>query len=408
VASAPFPLARTEFDAVGLRRPLRTIHFHQPKRLVFGSGCLADCIAYLAQLRPRHLHILVSHAVLPAASRVHAELSARGVAVSLDTRRGAGEPTIADFYQSLDQARQQNADCILGIGGGSVLDLAKLIAAFLGASQTVEETFGSGLLRSRSCSLVCMPATAGTGSEVSPNAILLDESEKVKKDVVSAYLVPDATFVDPELTCSMAAALTAATGLDALTHCVEAYTNRFAHPLVDLYAVEGIRLVGRFLLRAVRQPDDRAAREAMSLASLYGGLCLGPVNTAAAHALAYPLAGEYHLAHGLSVALLLPHVLRFNAAASPERHAAVAEALGVHPYSDPLATAEAGAVRILELMRDAGLATSLRDHGVDPKAIPAMAAAAMGVTRLLNNNPRPLTDGDCVQIYSNALNDVIC
>jgi alcohol dehydrogenase class IV len=408
VASAPVSFARTGFDRDNPRSPLRTISLHQPKRLVFGSGCLADCIAYLADLRPRHLHILVSHALLPAASRVHAELSAHGIAVSSDTRRGAGEPTIADFYQSLDQAREQNADCILGIGGGSVLDLAKLIAAFQAASQTVEETFGIGLLRGRSCSLVCMPATAGTGSEVSPNAILLDEGEKVKKGVVSPYLVPDATFVDPELASSMPAALTAATGLDALTHCVEAYTNRFAHPLVDLYALEGIRLVGRFLPHAVRQPNDLESREAMSLASLYGGLCLGPVNTAAAHALAYPLAGEYHLAHGLSVALLLPHVLRFNAAASPERHAAVAEALGVHPHPDPLATAEAGTVRVMELMRDAGLTTGLRNYGIDSKAIPAMAASAMRVTRLLNNNPRPLTEDDCVQIYSNALNDGIC
>jgi alcohol dehydrogenase class IV len=309
------------------------------------------------------------------------------------------EPTIADFEAATGRAREAGATCVLGLGGGSVLDIAKLVAAFVQGEQGIEETFGIGLLRGRACHLVCVPTTSGTGSEVSPNAILLDEAAKLKKAVISPHLVPDAVFVDPELTLTVPAAVTAATGLDALAHCLESYTNKFAHPLVDLYALEGIGLCGRFLLRAVQGPDDVEAREGMALASLYGGLCLGPVNTAAGHAIAYPLGSEYHISHGVSVALVQPHVFRFNAEANPERHADVARALGVTEGASSLETACAGAAAISVLTKECGLDPHLGSYGVDEAAIPALAKSAMTVTRLLRNNPREVTEADCVEIY---------
>ena len=277
--------------------------------------------------------------------------------------------------------------------------MAKLVAAFVDADQPLEDTFGIGLLHGRRCHLVCMPTTSGTGSEVSPNAILLDEAAKLKRAVISPYLIPDATFVDPELTVTVPSAVTAATGLDALAHCIEAYTNKFAHPLIDVYALEGVALCGRYLLRAVHNGGDLEAREGMSLASLYGGLCLGPVNTAAGHALAYPLGSEYHIAHGVSVALVQPHVFRFNAQAEPERHAMVARALGAPDGASSLDAALAGARAIARLTKDCGLDSDARTYGVTAEDIPALAASAMTVTRLLRNNPRPVTEADCIQIY---------
>ena len=275
-----------------------------------------------------------------------------------------------------------------------MLDIAKLVAAFVEGDQCIEETFGIGLLHGRTCHLVCMPTTSGTGSEVSPNAILLDEAVKLKRAVISPHLVPDAVFVDPELTLTVPPAVTAATGLDALAHCIEAFTNKFAHPLVDVYALEGIALCGRFLLRAVQSPGDLEAREGMALASLYGGLCLGPVNTAAGHAIAYPLGSEHHIAHGVSVALVQPHVFRFNAEATPDRHAAVAPALGETKCSDALATAHAGAAAIARLTTDCGIDPHLGNYGVTAYIIPALAVSAMTVQRLLQNNPRPVTEAD--------------
>ncbi|HSU18215.1 MAG TPA: iron-containing alcohol dehydrogenase, partial [Acidobacteriaceae bacterium] len=258
----------------------RTITLLQPRKLVFGSGCVADAVDYVAALPQRRVHVVSSPSLAGRVEDLRERLEAAGCSASVDATI-APEPTIAAFDAALATARAVQPDCVLGIGGGSVLDIAKLVAALVRGSQAVEETFGIGLLQSRDCHLVCMPTTSGTGSEVSPNAILLDENARLKKGVISPHLVPDATFIDPALTCSVPSSVTAATGLDTLTHCIEAYTNKFAHPLIDTYALEGVSLCARYLVRAVRDGDDLEAREGMSRASLYGGLCLGPVNTAA-------------------------------------------------------------------------------------------------------------------------------
>jgi alcohol dehydrogenase class IV len=377
---------------------MRSITFLQPQRLTFGSGCLAQAMEYLKALPDRRIHILHSASMAVRVEEIRRELLASGCAVSVGCA-GVGEPTIAAFETALQKAREAKPACVLGIGGGSALDLAKLIAAFVRNEQRIEETFGIGLLSSRNCGLVCVPTTSGTGSEVSPNAILLDEAAQLKKGVISGHLVPDAAFVDPDLTRSVPPMVTAYTGLDALTHCVEAYTNKVAHPMVDLYALNGVSLCAKFLARAVGSGDDMEAREGMALASLYGGLCLGPVNTAAVHALAYPLGGEFHLPHGLSNAVLLPAVFRFNAEVSPERHAAVAQALGAELCGSAMEIALAGAARLEELARECGIDTNLSSHGLERGSIPHMAAAAMSVTRLLRNNPRELTQADAECIY---------
>lgn len=378
--------------------PMRTITFLQPNRLVFGSGCLADALDYLKALPRPRIHIVYSASLHSTVDEIQQQLATAGIPVTSD-RALAGEPTLSSFAAALARTRAAKPTCILGIGGGSALDLAKLLAAFRHNTQRIEDTFGIGLLNSRSSHLVCIPSTSGTGSEISPNAILLDEAAQLKKAVVSPHLVPDATFIDPALTHSVPPAVTAFTGLDALTHSIEAYTNKQAHPLVDLYALESIRLCARFLVRAVHDGNDAEAREGMSLASLYGGLCLGPVNTAAVHALAYPLGGEFHIPHGLSNAILLPAVFRFNAVASPERHANVALALGAEPRSTALETAYAGAAQLESLTSACNIDTNLAHHGLDRRSIPHMAAAALTVQRLLRNNPRELTQNDAEQIY---------
>lgn len=381
--------------------PMHTITFLQPNRLVFGSGCLTDALDYLKALPQPRILIIYSASLRSTIDYIQQQLSAAGIPVTLDCAL-AGEPTIASFTAALSRARAIKPTCILGIGGGSTLDLAKLLAAFLHNTQRIEDTFGIDLLISRNCHLVCMPSTSGTGSEVSPNAILLDETAQLKKGVISPFLVPDVTFIDPTLTHSVSSTVTAFTGLDALTHSIEAYTNKQAHRLVDIYALESIRLCARFLVRAVHNGNDVEAREGMSLASLYGGLCLGPVNTAAVHALAYPLGGEFHLPHGLSNAILLPAVFRFNASASPERHADVAIALGAKPQAIPLKTAYVGATQLERLTRACNVDTNLAHHGIDRRSIPHIAAAALTVQRLLRNNPRELTQQDAEQIYEHC------
>jgi alcohol dehydrogenase class IV len=254
-------------------------------------------------------------------------------------------------------------------------------------------------LPARELFLVCLPTTAGTGSEVSPIAVLLDEAEELKKGVVSPHLVPDAAFIDPLLTLSVPPAVTAATGLDALTHCIEAFANKFAHPVTDHYALRGIKLIFENLLPAVRDGKNAEARAALALGSYYGGLCLGPVNTAAVHALSYPLGGKFHIAHGVANALLLPEVLRFNLPAAPGRYAEISTALGVRRNGAVLAAAEQGVEFLAQLSRDCGVPQKLSDLKIPRAAIPAMARAALQVQRLLKNNLRPVTEADAVNIY---------
>jgi alcohol dehydrogenase class IV len=230
--------------------------------------------------------------------------------------------------------------------------------------------------------LLCIPTMAGTGSEVSPNAILLDEADKVKKGVVSPSLVPDVVFADAELTLTVPPAVTAATGLDALTHCIEAYTNRFAHPVVDIWALEGIRLIASALVEAVEHPSSLPAREKMALGSLFGGLCLGPVNTAAVRALSYPLGGWFHIAHGHANAILLPHVMRFNTAAAPSRFAEVALALGAARETTDKTTAESGVRKLCAIIRTTKLEMRLSALGIQETDLPHLATAGFGVTRL--------------------------
>jgi alcohol dehydrogenase class IV len=378
--------------------PLR---LHLPRRLAFGCDCTATLAADLAHDGSTRVFFLTARVTEPFAQEFVRQLQALGIATEI-LSGVEREPTVDMFHETVTHVRRFNADTVVGIGGGSVLDLAKLLAAFNTSSQTLEETFGINLLASHSTRIVCIPTTAGTGSEASPNAILLDEKTALKKAVISPHLLPNATYVDPKLMLGVPPKVTAATGIDAMTHCLEAFTNRFAHPMIDLYALEGVRLAAAYITRAVANGQDIEAREHMALASLYGGICLGPVNTAAVHALAYPLGGEFHIPHGQSIALMLPHVFRFNVVATPARHAQIAVALGVAPQSDDLATALAGAAKLEELIDACGLPPRLRDYGVEESSIPVLVESAMTVTRLLKNNPREVTATDALEIYRQA------
>ena len=193
--------------------------------------------------------------------------------------------------------------------------------------------------------------------------------------------------------------------MDALTHCIEAYTNKFAHPLVDIYALEGIRLISKYLVRSVRDGNDLEAREGMAMASMLGGMCLGPVNTAAVHALAYPLGGECGVPHGLSNAILLPEVFRFNIPACPKRHAEVAIALGVPRSINDLELSYLGATWLQSLLNEVGIGSLRSSLELQPSSIQRMAESASKVTRLLANNPRDLNLRDIIGIYQRSFFD---
>jgi alcohol dehydrogenase len=380
---------------------MNPIILQQPKRILFGHRCSQTAPAEFELHGWHRLFVITSPQVFDAQGGLFATWRSANLIVEVCTAVDR-EPEIGLFESVLAAAQAFRPDVVIGVGGGSPLDVSKLVAALYDGRQQIRDVFGIGLLQRRALPLVCMATTAGTGADVSPNAILLDEAERLKKGVVSPHLVPDLAVCDPELTLSVPPAVTAATGIDALVHCMEAYANLHAHPIVDGYALEGIRRIGRSMEIAVRDGTNREARADVMLGALYGGLCLGPVNTAAVHALSYPLGGEYRVPHGVANSLLMPHVFRFNLPAMPERYADIAVALGCPTQSSPMATAEAGLRRLTEMSLNCGIPQRLRDVGVPEADLPRLAQEAMKVTRLLKNNPRPVSAPEAEAIYRAA------
>jgi alcohol dehydrogenase class IV len=371
-----------------------------PGKLIFGNGTFNQLADEVLELQPAKVFITTITPLKEAIATFNAALEKENVEVMVDESI-VQEPTFADFEKLMQTVHPFDPDVVIGIGGGSVLDIAKLVAAQLGNEQQLKDYVGIGLLKGRRKKLICVPATSGTGSVVSPNAILVDD-ENQKKGIISPYLVPDIVYVDPLLTISVPPGITAATGLDALTHCLEAYTNKFATPFIDMYAYEGMRLIAANIVTAVNNGTDAEAREKVAMGSLLGGFCLGPVNTAGVHALSYPLGSLFHLAHGLSNALLLPYVMEFNIPAAASRYADVAVALGCNKMNTDEETAYAGVQKIKELIKACGIPASLKEVNVPASAIPQMAEDAMKIQRLLKNNPREITETDVIAIYNAA------
>ena len=328
-------------------------------------------------------------------------LRAAGVEVTLFDQVQA-DPPEEIVLQAAQQALGKTG--VIGFGGGSSLDVAKLAALLAASNQPLAEAYGIGNAQGPRLPLVLVPTTAGTGSEVTPISIVTTGASE-KMGVVSPLLLPDMALLDPELALGLPAHVTAATGIDAMVHAIEAYAsvNANNNPISRALAVEALGLMGRMLLRAVQKPDDLEARTGMLLGSMLAGQAFANSPVAAVHALAYPIGGHYKVPHGLSNALVLPHVLRFNAQVAPQAYAALLP--HVFPDLPAMSVAEAAlqfAESMADLSRACGLEQGLRDMGIAREALPILARDAMNQTRLLVNNPRPVDEAAALKIYEAA------
>jgi alcohol dehydrogenase class IV len=382
---------------------MKSITLLQPQKIVFGENSLLELSNDPILNLSEKLLFLIASPLINSLSDTIKELENKGKVVQLMEYDFLGEPTFSQFNSLLKMTHGFNPDCVIGVGGGSVLDCAKLLAALIENEQKLEDIVGIGLLNGRTKKLICLPTTSGTGSEMSPNAILLNENTAAKSGIISPYLVPDACYIDPVLTISLPKKLTAETGIDALSHCIEAYTNKFAHPAVDTYALEGIELIAKNIVTVYENGNDLEGRAALALGSMYGGLCLGPVNTSAVHALSYGLGGKFHIPHGLANAILMPEVLKFNLPSNPKRHAEVARALGITIDGTDEEIALAGIEKLEAISRACNIPQRLTEIGITEEIIPELADIAMNVTRLLKNNPREVTREDAIMIYKKLL-----
>ena len=318
------------------------------------------------------------------------------------------DPADSTVQAAAAQARAAKADYVVGFGGGSSMDVAKLVAllAHPECKQPLSEMYGVGNVRGERLPLLQVPTTAGTGSEVTPISIVTT-GETTKAGVVSPILQPDIALLDAELTTGLPAHVTAATGIDAMVHAIEAYTSAHKkNPVSDMLAKEGLRLLSSNLMTAVNEGHNLEARSNMLLGALYAGQAFANAPVAAVHALAYPLGGHFHIPHGLSNSLVLPYVMRFNA----ENADAAALYAELAPYIMGADTPEGSAESVTKALiawlenriKETGLPTRLQEANIPKESIPLLASEAMLQTRLLVNNPREVTEADALAIYTAA------
>jgi alcohol dehydrogenase class IV len=317
------------------------------------------------------------------------------------------DPPEAMILSAVEKLRDERIDGVASVGGGSSMDTAKLIAVLLNSNQELEDIYGVNQVIGDRLPLVLAPTTAGTGSEVTPISIVTTGANE-KKGVVSPQLLPDWAILDAELTVGLPAQVTAATGIDAMVHAIEAYTSKRLKNLVsDCLAKQALELLGANIRKACFTMEDREARGQMLLGSTLAGMAFANAPVAAVHALAYPLGGHFHVPHGLSNALVLPYVLEFN---MPEAQAMYAElAPIIFPElagKSEVARAEGIIDSFIKLSSDLGLETQLSQVGVNRRHLPMLAEDAMKQHRLLINNPRKMTLEAAQHIYERALGGV--
>jgi alcohol dehydrogenase class IV len=394
--------------------------FHSAGQLLFGRDAVGQLGEVAGRLGARRVLIVTDPALVKAgvAERVRSPLAEASVTVEVFDG-GEPEPSFRAAKACIARARDFRPDALLGLGGGSNMDLAKITATVLAHGGDIRDYIGDDKIPGPIGPLLCLPTTAGTGSEVSAATVLTDDENHIKVGILSNYLRPRVALVDPVLTLSCPPKVTADSGIDALTHAIEAYTAvdnetfplppgertvyQGRHPLGDVLAEKAIALIGTHLRRAVAHGDDLTAREGMALGATLAGMAFSNVGVALVHAMEYPVGGATHCAHGAGNGLLLPFVMRFNLPARPREFAAIARLLGEDLSGlDEQRAAERAITAVEQLRADIGIPARLRDLGVRAEQLRAFAEKTCGIRRILRVNPRPVTVEEVETIYRAA------
>lgn len=314
------------------------------------------------------------------------------------------EPEDGQVRMLFDQVRNSGAKAIIAIGGGSVLDASKIISVMMTNPRYFSDLTDVSRIKQKGLPLYAVPTSAGTGSEATPNAIVLIPEKKMKVGVVHPFFMPDAVLLDPELTVSLPPSVTASTGLDAFCHCIETYISLKTNSFARLFGLKGLELINRYLRRACQDGGDMEARENLLLASFYGGVAIASSSTVAVHALSYPLGGSFRIPHGVSNAILLPYVIRFNIDAIHDCLPDIAGALGIDGGNHSKQQLGKQVVdAIFTLCRDVGIPDNLHKFGVSRGDLDHLTHSASEVHRLLDQNPKKMTLEDIRSIYDQLL-----
>ncbi len=395
-------------------------NFYSAGRIVFGSGVVRRLDQFIQPWKAKNV-LIVTDSILTrvgVVAQVESPLKAAGISVSVFDG-GEPEPSFAIADKAIELARTVKPDVIIGVGGGSNLDLAKIVANILTHGGHYKDYFGYGKVPGPIMPLVCIPTTAGTGSEVSHAAVLTDTVNQTKISCLSHYLRPQLAVVDPKLTLTCPPRASADSGIDALTHAIEAFTAvRFdeldvpadepfpydgKQPIGDCLAERAIELIGRHLVKAVLEPDNLAAREGMALAATLAGLAFSNNAVAVVHALEYPIGGALHCSHGAGNGLLLPYVMRFNLPSRTAEFARIAQLLGEDTTGLTESSAAELAITAVERLRSAiGIPQRIRELGGTADQLPTFAKKSFEIKRLMLLNGRQPSEADLLGILQAA------
>lgn len=315
----------------------------------------------------------------------------------------ASEPTYQQAQATVDAFRAAQGDVIVAVGGGSVMDAAKLCSILADGRWSVKDLLDDSSRGNRTVRSVMIPTTAGTGAEATPNAIVAMPEKELKVGIVCEEMIPDAVILDGEMIARLPAHIAASTGVDALCHAIECYTSKKATPLSNLYAMEALKLIITHIEKACLDPEATQSRDAMLLAAYYAGVAITCSGTTAVHALSYPLGGKYHIPHGVANAMMLVPVIRFNYDYIRPELAQVHDALGEKAADTEEGKARWMLERIEKIIRVLKIPTTLKDYDVSIKDLDGLVQAGMDVQRLLANNKRTVTAEDARTLYLELL-----
>ena len=379
--------------------------FRTTPRIVMGPGALNQLADEVNYLKSKKVLIVTDKGLIAAGVIEKAKVVLQQANIQHAIFDGVeADPRYEIVADCVKAIHRENVDLVIGIGGGSPIDIAKVAAVMATNQGAITEYFGIDLIPESGLNTIIIPTTAGTGSEVTPIVILSDEAEKLKKGIVSPYLFPKVAILDSTLTLELPPQVTAATGMDSLIHAVEAFTSKNAYWMTDMLAREAVRLIMGNIRTAFANGSDLDARTHMLEGSLLAGMAFANAGVTAVHAFAYPIGAEFHIPHGVANSIMLAPVMEFNMLGNINKFAELAVLLGENTHGMNRREMAMAAVKAMRtLSQDLQIPSNLAQFGIKDSDIPMLAEGVMKVTRLLANNPRILTKTDAEKIYRNVL-----
>lgn len=377
---------------------------NQPTKIIFGNNSVKQLGNVVAQLGGSRVFLVADPGLQKAGivQNITEILTSSKIPFTLSDKV-TPEPGLKLADAGFTLAKKNKADCVIGVGGGSALDIAKAVSILLTNGGKAEDYLGLGKIKLQGVPKIMIPTTAGTGAEVTFTAVFINEKTNSKGGMNGDPLYPDAAILDPALTLSLPPSVTAATGIDAFTHALEAFVSTQANAISDMYALEAMDLISRNLVIAYANSANLEARSAMLLGSLLGGKALATAGVGLVHAMAYPLGGMFNTAHGLANAVLLPYVVEYNIIGNPEKFTTIAQIMGYDTDGLPIRNAAELAVEAIhQLNADVGIPGTLSALNIPADKIPEMAKIALTVTRPVENNPRKPTLEEVIAVYEAA------